>query len=131
MTSSAPGASRDAVSIVPAAPLGSDGRLRDGRFRASYRRQRARLDGFPRLRWLYKLGVALVGFVVVVLGLVLVPLPGPGWLIVFVGVAILGTEFPLAHRVMLALRRVAHRLRLRWRAWRVARAASAAKPTTR
>ncbi|WP_082489862.1 PGPGW domain-containing protein [Frigoribacterium sp. Leaf172] len=136
MTSTAPGASGDPAPIVPTTPLASDGRARDervrgGRFRASYRRQRARLDAFPRLRWIYKLGVAVVGLLVVGLGLILVPLPGPGWLIVFVGVAVLGTEFPLAHRITLAMRRLARRLHLRWRAWRVARAARSAKPAMR
>jgi uncharacterized protein (TIGR02611 family) len=28
-----------------------------------------------------------------------VPLPGPGWLIVFVGIAVLGTEFAWARRL--------------------------------
>jgi len=139
MISDASGDPRHSTPMVRATSSGSDGSGSGssgsgssgggGRFRASYRRQRARLDAFPRLRWLYKVGVALVGLFVVVLGLVLVPLPGPGWLIVFVGVAILGTEFPLAHRISLALRRLAHRLLLRWRAWRAARAARGGRST--
>jgi uncharacterized protein (TIGR02611 family) len=96
------------------------------RARARWRAARLRLDAYPRLRVAYKVGVALAGILVVAVGLVLVPLPGPGWLIVFVGVAVLGTEFPAAHRVTQAVRRVAHRLRLRWRAWRAARAAARA-----
>jgi uncharacterized protein (TIGR02611 family) len=86
---------------------------------------RLRLDGHPRLRLLYKIGVGVLGGLIVVVGLVLVPLPGPGWLVVFVGVAVLGTEFPAAHRVTLWVRRLARRARLRWRAWRVARSARA------
>ncbi|KQO48574.1 hypothetical protein ASG28_06035 [Frigoribacterium sp. Leaf415] len=91
--------------------------LRDG-----HARMRLRLDGHPRLRLLYKIGVGVLGALIVVVGLVLVPLPGPGWLIVFVGVAVLGTEFPAAHRITRWARRLARRARLRWRAWRVARA---------
>ena len=99
---------------------------RTARARARWRAGRERLDGYPRLRVAYKVAVALAGVVVIAVGLVLVPLPGPGWLIVFVGVAVLGTEFPAAHRVTRAVRRLAHRLRLRWRAWRASRAAARA-----
>ena len=35
----------------------------------------------------------------VVVGLILVPYPGPGWLIVLAGVAIWATEFERAHRL--------------------------------
>lgn len=84
---------------------------------------RLRLDSRPRLRLLYKIGVGVLGGLVVVVGLILVPLPGPGWLVVFLGVALLGTEFPAAHRITQWLRRLVRRARLRWRAWRVARSA--------
>ena len=90
--------------------------LRDG-----HAKMRLRLDAHPRLRLLYKIGVGVLGALIVVVGLILVPLPGPGWLIVFVGVAVLGTEFPAAHRITQWVRRLARRARLRWRAWRVAR----------
>lgn len=69
----------------------------------------------PRVRAPYRMLVALAGATIVVVGLILVPLPGPGWLIVFVGIAVLGTEFPAAHRVTQSIRRHAHRLRLWWR----------------
>jgi uncharacterized protein (TIGR02611 family) len=46
-----------------------------------------------------RIGIGLVGAVVVVLGLVLVPLPGPGWLIVLAGLAILSLEFAWAQRL--------------------------------
>ncbi|WP_423923958.1 TIGR02611 family protein [Frigoribacterium sp. 2-23] len=94
----------------------SSGRF--GRFRAAWRARRARLDSYPRLRALYRVGVALAGLVVILVGLILVPLPGPGWLIVFLGVALLGTEFPAAHRVTRFVRRQAHRVRVWWRARR-------------
>ena len=47
-----------------------------------------------------KVAIAIAGFVVVVIGLVLIPYPGPGWLIVFAGLAILATEFHFAKRVL-------------------------------
>ncbi len=101
--------------------------LRDG-----HARMRLRLDAHPRLRLLYKIGVGVLGALIVVVGLILVPLPGPGWLVVFLGVAVLGTEFPAAHRITLWVRRLVGRARLRWRAWRVARSArraSSVKPS--
>jgi uncharacterized protein (TIGR02611 family) len=53
----------------------------------------------PRAYRIYRIIVALVGGAIVVGGLALVPLPGPGWLIVFVGLALLATEFVWAARV--------------------------------
>ena len=48
---------------------------------------------------LYKIGVGVLGGGIVIGGLALVPLPGPGWVIVFVGLAILATEFVWAQRL--------------------------------
>lgn len=57
---------------------------------------------------LRRTGVAVAGTAIVLVGLVLVPLPGPGWAIVFSGVALLGTEFTWAERLLHAvLRRLA------------------------
>jgi uncharacterized protein (TIGR02611 family) len=61
---------------------------------------RARLKRNPALALAYRIGVGVVGTLIVVLGLALVPLPGPGWLIVFVGLGILATEFAWAERVL-------------------------------
>lgn len=47
-----------------------------------------------------KLLIGIVGGLVVLIGLVLVPYPGPGWLIVFAGLAILATEFEFASRAL-------------------------------
>lgn len=44
--------------------------------------------------------IGIVGGIVALVGLVLVPYPGPGWLIVFAGLAILATEFEFASRVL-------------------------------
>ncbi|WP_369794636.1 PGPGW domain-containing protein [Kutzneria sp. 744] len=37
--------------------------------------------------------MAIAGFAVLALGIVLIPYPGPGWLVFFAGLAILATEF--------------------------------------
>lgn len=49
---------------------------------------------------LYRTGVGVLGGLVLVVGVVLIPYPGPGWLIVFAGLAILAAEFHWAHRVL-------------------------------
>lgn len=50
------------------------------------------------VRWSYKSLVAVIGIAIIIVGLILIPLPGPGWLIVFAGLAFLGLEFPFIHR---------------------------------
>ena len=47
-----------------------------------------------------KILIAITGGLVVLIGLVLVPYPGPGWLIVISGLAILSTEFVFASRLL-------------------------------
>lgn len=44
--------------------------------------------------------IGLVGSIVVLLGLVMIPYPGPGWLVVFAGLTILATEFDVAARAL-------------------------------
>lgn len=57
-----------------------------------------------------KLFVGVVGTVVTVVGIVLIPLPGPGWLIVFAGLALLASEFAVAARLQENLKSRARRL---------------------
>lgn len=61
---------------------------------------RQRLRRNPALALAYRIGVGVVGVLVLLLGVVLIPYPGPGWLIVFAGLAILATEFVWAERVL-------------------------------
>ena len=44
--------------------------------------------------------VAIVGSLVVIVGIIAIPYPGPGWLIVFAGLAILATEFTWAQKLL-------------------------------
>jgi len=81
-----------------------------------FRRWRSWAHAHPVTRWVYKTIIGLIGLVVVVVGLILVPLPGPGWLVVFIGIAILGTEFPAAHRLNVFIKRQLQRFWLWWRA---------------
>jgi uncharacterized protein (TIGR02611 family) len=61
---------------------------------------RARLKRNPALALAYRITVGVLGTAIVLLGLVLVPFPGPGWLIVFLGLGILATEFAWAERLL-------------------------------
>ncbi|WP_436770646.1 TIGR02611 family protein [Yinghuangia sp. YIM S09857] len=49
----------------------------------------------------WQIGVAIVGFAVIVAGLIMMVIPGPGIPAVLVGLAILGTEFVWAQRTLL------------------------------
>jgi uncharacterized protein (TIGR02611 family) len=62
---------------------------------------------------LFRIGVAVVGAAVLVLGIILIPYPGPGWLVVFAGLAILATEFSWAGRLLTYARGRYER----WTAW--------------
>lgn len=44
--------------------------------------------------------IAFVGGLVLIIGIIAIPYPGPGWLIVFAGLAILATEFAWAQRLL-------------------------------
>ncbi len=43
--------------------------------------------------------IMIAGGAVILTGLALLPLPGPGWAIIFLGLAILATEFAWAKRL--------------------------------
>lgn len=53
----------------------------------------------------WQVGVFVVGLAVVVGGIILLPLPGPGWLVIFGGMAIWATEFVWAQLVLRWTRR--------------------------
>ncbi|GAA1294259.1 TIGR02611 family protein [Saccharothrix xinjiangensis] len=62
-------------------------------YRAWFRRN-------PALNMAYRIGVGVVGGLVLIGGVLMIPYPGPGWLVVFAGLAILATEFAWAGRVL-------------------------------
>jgi uncharacterized protein (TIGR02611 family) len=91
-------------------------------FRLWLARRRATIERHPRLRLAYLIALAVVGITIVLVGIVLIPLPGPGWLIVFLGFAVLGTEFAVARRFNAFLRRMLGRATAWWQRRRAARA---------
>lgn len=68
--------------------------------RHRWSRQRDRLRERPLADFSYRVGVAVIGLSVLLVGIAAIPYPGPGWAIVFLGLAILATEFYWAHRTL-------------------------------
>ncbi|HYP44605.1 MAG TPA: PGPGW domain-containing protein [Propionibacteriaceae bacterium] len=75
---------------------------------------RRRIRASPMKRVIYRAVVALAGLVLVALGLLTGPIPGPGGIpLVLLGLAVLASEFEWAHRLM---RRLKAQLR-RYQSW--------------
>ncbi|WP_165943102.1 PGPGW domain-containing protein [Gordonia zhaorongruii] len=78
-----------------------------------HRKQRYAIRRHPNLNRLYRVGVAVVGTLLILAGIALmpVPIPGPAWGALFLGLGALSTEFEWAHRltsfVIRAIRRSA------------------------
>ena len=87
------------------------GRLHAARVRLRAFRAKDRARPAWNLAW--RIGIGVLGTVVLALGVVAIPYPGPGWLIVFAGLGILATEFTWAGRLL----RFARRYYDRWVAW--------------
>ncbi|MFJ2663463.1 TIGR02611 family protein [Nocardia fluminea] len=54
----------------------------------------------PTLNLGYRIVVGVVGGLVLLVGIVTIPYPGPGWALVFAGFGILATEFVWAHHTL-------------------------------
>lgn len=94
---------------------GPVGRWVDRFWRLRARAQRGRIG-----RTVWKVAVSVLGLLIIVAGIVLLPLPGPGWLIIFGGLGIWATEFAWAGRLLewtkLKVRAVTGSM-LRWPRW--------------
>jgi uncharacterized protein (TIGR02611 family) len=66
----------------------------------AWARWRDRLRDRPGVDLAYRVVVGVVGLAVLTAGIVAIPYPGPGWAIVFIGLAILATEFDWARRLL-------------------------------
>ncbi len=85
-----------------------------------FHRPRARVEAMlatirahPTGRVAFRAAIAVLGALVVGLGLVLIPLPGPGWALVLLGLAVWAVEFVWAKHL---LRYTRHRVQL-WTKW--------------
>lgn len=61
---------------------------------------RARVRTLPGGRIAWRVAVTIAGVAVIALGIVLLPLPGPGWLVIFGGLGLLATEYAWAARLL-------------------------------
>ncbi|GII55330.1 hypothetical protein Pth03_37190 [Planotetraspora thailandica] len=59
-----------------------------------------RIRSTPAGRLTLKIVVGVIGAAMIVAGLIMVPFPGPGWLVVFAGLAVLATEFAWASKLL-------------------------------
>ena len=66
--------------------------------RWSQRRERLRERAV--LDFVYRVLVGVVGLTVLLVGVAAIPYPGPGWAILFLGLAVLATEFYWARRTL-------------------------------
>jgi uncharacterized protein (TIGR02611 family) len=64
------------------------------------RRGRARVRALPGGALAVRILVTVAGIAVIAIGIVLLPLPGPGWLIIFAGLGLLATEYSWAARLL-------------------------------
>ena len=87
--------------------------VRSLRERVAEARWRRRLAVRRSVNHGYRVGVGIVGGLIVVIGLVTIPLPGPGWLTVIAGLFILATEFTWAERLLEFTKRHVSR----WTGW--------------
>jgi uncharacterized protein (TIGR02611 family) len=62
---------------------------------------------------IWRVGIALVGLVVVIVGIFFLAAPGPGWLVIFLGLGIWATEFAWARSLLKSVRRTVGT----WTAW--------------
>ncbi len=96
-----------------------DARAPEGGIPARVRTALASLPG--PLRWV---AVAVVGVTLILAGIVMLVLPGPGWLAIFAGLAVLAAEFTWAAKLLGRMNSVALRL------WNMVRRWFGRKPTT-
>lgn len=80
------------------------GLLRDStpgeRFRDRYQRRQARRGKQYKLASIYKLIYLGLGILIFLFGIVMFPLPGPGWAICLLGLGLVAGEYELAARFL-------------------------------
>lgn len=91
----------------------------------AFRSVRAGIGRHPRANRVYRTAVGITGAGTVVLGVLLIPLPGPGSLIALGGLALLGTEFSGAKKASTTMNKAARAAVTKARALRAAKAEAA------
>ena len=70
-----------------------------GKLHQRMERFRTLMGRHPALLLLYRLLIIGLGFFCILAGLIMLITPGPGWLFIFMGMSLWGTEFHWAHRL--------------------------------
>lgn len=68
-------------------------------------RAKAKTTAAGEMAW--RIGVAILGGTITVLGAIFLITPGPGWLVIFAGLGILASEFAWAERALIKTKMVA------------------------
>ena len=59
-----------------------------------------KLGWIPNIKWLRRILVGIIGFTVLLIGIAMIVLPGPAFLVIPLGLAILATEFVWAEALL-------------------------------
>jgi len=86
------------------------------RFHRWLEARKERMHAHPVMRHLYKPLVIGVGAFCFIAGLIMLVTPGPGWLFIFIGLGIWGTEFTWARRANIFMKHVVLTAWYRYRA---------------
>lgn len=93
-------------------------------------------DWHPTIRLFIRLVIVLIGFIVLLMGIVMIVLPGPAFIVIPAGLAILASQFrwakELLYLVMSFYRWLWRQIKPLWQrvqAWRPARPARPARPS--
>ncbi|WP_344024732.1 TIGR02611 family protein [Pseudonocardia kongjuensis] len=73
------------------------------RYHGAHTRYRGFRDGLrhrPVVDRCWRWSIGVLGTLIVIVGIILIPYPGPGWLVVFTGLAVLASEFEGARRLL-------------------------------
>jgi uncharacterized protein (TIGR02611 family) len=103
----------------------ADSPSRPGPAARAFTSARAGISRHPTANRVYRTTVGVTGAGTVVLGVLLIPLPGPGSLIALGGLALLGTEFSGAKKVSTTMNKAAKAAVRRTREHRAAKAEAA------
>ena len=89
---------------------------------------RSKIHARPVLGFFYRVLIALVGGVLILAGLIMLITPGPGWVTIFLGLAVLGSEFSWSRRLLAWLRQKVTRA---WERGKILKRARSAKRAER
>jgi uncharacterized protein (TIGR02611 family) len=92
--------------MADAPDLGSGGATRGGSSPPSRTIADYRIGMFTQtLKQARRTAIGVVGGTIIAIGIAMLLTPGPGWLVIFIGLSVLGIEFAWARRLMRQLKR--------------------------